>query len=151
MAFGIISSSISPAARVAIFLLNFFSLLRRQQEAELKLIEEETMNRVEESIRRKVEECINSKEIKLEIQRLLEEGRKRLYDEVAAQLEKEKEAAIIEARQKEVYTLEHPLSSSFFTLVQKSHNYKHWNLPLGVLGGKFRSEILFSFLYLFIF
>lgn len=86
------------------FLPNVFSLLRRQQEAEQKLLEEETAKRVEEAIRRKVEESLFSKEIKLEIQRRLEEGRKRLHDEVAAQLEKEKEAAIIEARQKEVYT-----------------------------------------------
>ena len=86
------------------FLANVISLLRRQQEAEQKLLEEETAKRVEEAIRRKVEESLSSKEIKLEIQRRLEEGRKRLHDEVAAQLEKEKEAAIIEARQKEVYT-----------------------------------------------
>lgn len=88
------------------FLSNFFSLLRRQQEAELKLIEEETTKRVEEAIRKKVEESMHSEGIKLEIQRQLEEGRKRLHDEVAAQLEKEKEDAIIEARQKEVYVLD---------------------------------------------
>lgn len=56
---------------------------------------------MEEAIRKKVEESLNSEEIKLEIQRRLEEGRKRLLDEVAIQLEKEKEAALIEARQKE--------------------------------------------------
>ncbi|RVX04497.1 Uncharacterized protein CK203_023509 [Vitis vinifera] len=83
------------------FPLNFFPVIRRQQEAELKLIEEETTRRVEEAIRKKVEESLNSEEIKLEIQRRLEEGRKRLLDEVAIQLEKEKEAALIEARQKE--------------------------------------------------
>ena len=79
-----------------------FYNLRRQQEAELKLIEEETAKRVEEAIQRKVEKSLNSEEIKLEIQRRLEEGRKRLIDEVADQLEKEKEASLIEARQKEV-------------------------------------------------
>ncbi|KAI9178534.1 hypothetical protein LWI28_027612 [Acer negundo] len=74
---------------------------RRQLEAELKLIDEETARRVEEAIRKKVEESLNCDEIKLEIQRWLEEGRKRLQDEVAAQLEKEKEEALIEARRKE--------------------------------------------------
>ncbi|KAF8405726.1 hypothetical protein HHK36_007803 [Tetracentron sinense] len=75
--------------------------IRRQHEAELKLIEEETARRVEEAIRKIVEESLNSQEIKLEIQRQLEEGQKKLIDEVAAQLEKEKEAALVEARQKE--------------------------------------------------
>ncbi|XP_048437604.1 uncharacterized protein LOC103946284 [Pyrus x bretschneideri] len=42
---------------------------------------------------RKVEESLNSDEIKVEIQRQLEEGRKKLLTEVAVQLEKEKEAA----------------------------------------------------------
>ena len=82
--------------------INLFYNLRRQQEAELKLIEEETARRAEEDIQRKVEKSLSSEEIKLEIQRRLEEGRKRLIDEVADQLEKEKEAALIEARQKEV-------------------------------------------------
>jgi arginine/glutamate-rich protein 1 len=72
----------------------------------LKLIDEETTKRVEEAIRREVEVSMHSEEIKLEVQRRLEEGRKRLHDEVAAQLEKEKESAIIEARQKEVYILD---------------------------------------------
>lgn len=92
---------IFPSTTVATFPLTFFPVIRRQQEAELKLIEEETTRRVEEAIRKKVEESLNSEEIKLEIQRRLEEGRKRLLDEVAIQLEKEKEAALIEARQKE--------------------------------------------------
>ncbi|KAA3463320.1 F-box family protein [Gossypium australe] len=74
---------------------------RRQQEAELKLIEEETAKRVEEAILEKVEERLNSDEIKQEIQKRLEEGRRRLNDEVAIQLEKEKEVALLEARQKE--------------------------------------------------
>lgn len=67
----------------------------------MKLVEEETARRVEEAIRKKVEESLSSEKIKLEIQRRLEEGRKKLLDEVAIQLEKEKEAALIEARQKE--------------------------------------------------
>ncbi|PIA47349.1 hypothetical protein AQUCO_01400192v1 [Aquilegia coerulea] len=76
-------------------------LERRQREAELKLLEEETAKRVEEAIRKKVEESLNSEDIKLEIQRRIVEGRKKLFDDVAAQLEKEKEAALTEARQKE--------------------------------------------------
>lgn len=85
-----------------LYCLTYFPLHRRQHEAELKLIEEETSKRVEEAIQRKVEESLNSEEIKVEIQTRMEEGRKKLLIEVAAQLEKEKEAAIIEARQKEV-------------------------------------------------
>lgn len=45
---------------------------------------------------------MNSEEVKQEIQRRIDEGRKKLLDEVAAQLEKEKEAALAEARQKAV-------------------------------------------------
>lgn len=78
---------------------------RRQKEAELRILEEETARRIEEAIRKKVEESLNSEEIKLEIQRRIEEGHKKLLDEVAAQLEKEKEAALIEARQKAVWFL----------------------------------------------
>lgn len=48
---------------------------------------------------------MNSEEVKLEIERQIEEGRKKLYDDVATQLEKEKEAALMEARQKEVSIL----------------------------------------------
>uniref|UniRef100_A0A5B7ALF3 Uncharacterized protein n=1 Tax=Davidia involucrata TaxID=16924 RepID=A0A5B7ALF3_DAVIN len=76
-------------------------LERRQQEAELKLLEEETAKRMEEAIRKKVEERLSSEEVKLEIQRRIEGGLKKLFDDVEAQLEKEKEAALIEARQKE--------------------------------------------------
>ncbi|KAJ8490861.1 hypothetical protein OPV22_012582 [Ensete ventricosum] len=72
----------------------------RQKEAELKLLEEETARRIEEAIRKKVEEFLNSDEVKLEIQRRIVEGRKKLFDEVEAQLEKEKEEALIEARKK---------------------------------------------------
>lgn len=60
------------------------------------------MKRVEETIRRKVEESLQSEKIKLKILTLLEEGRKRLIEEVAAQLEKEKEASLTEAKEKEV-------------------------------------------------
>lgn len=73
----------------------------------MKLIEEETAKRVEEAIRKRVEESLKSEEVQVEIERRLEEGRKRLNDEVAAQLEKEKEAAIIEAKQKEVFVSNH--------------------------------------------
>lgn len=44
----------------------------------MELIEEETAKRVEEAIRKKVEESLNSEEIKLELQRRLEEGRRKL-------------------------------------------------------------------------
>ncbi|KAL6494523.1 hypothetical protein OROGR_031323 [Orobanche gracilis] len=54
-----------------------------------------------ESSRRNSEESLNTDEIKLEIERRLEEGRKKLVAEVAAQLEKEKEAALLEARRRE--------------------------------------------------
>lgn len=93
---------------------NFWpSTPRRQQEAELKLIEEETAKRVEEAIRRRVEESLKSEEIELEIQRRLEEGRRKLHHEVELQLEKEKEAAVIEAKRKEVNNM---LQSSFYFL-----------------------------------
>lgn len=82
--------------------LTFLFFYRRQRDAELKLIEEETAKRVEEAIRKKVDESLNSAEIQLEVQRRLEEGRRRLHDEVTAQLEKEKEIALVQARQKEV-------------------------------------------------
>lgn len=68
---------------------------------------------MEEAIRKKVEESLDSEEIRVEIKRRLEEGRKKLLDEVAAQLEKEKEAALIKARQKEVNHLQ-----IFFLLVR---------------------------------
>lgn len=57
---------------------------------------------MEEAIRKRVEERLNSEDIKVEIQRRIDEARQKQFDEVAAQLEKEKEAALIEARQKEV-------------------------------------------------
>lgn len=68
----------------------------------MKLLEEETAKRLEEEIRKNVEEKLNSEEVKLEIERRTEEARKKLFGDVAAQLEKEKEAALMEARQKEV-------------------------------------------------
>lgn len=71
----------------------------------MKLVEEETANRVEEAIKKRVQERLNSDDIKIEIQKRLEEGRKKVLIEVEAQLEKEKEAAIIEARQKEASAL----------------------------------------------
>lgn len=70
----------------------------------MKLVEEETARRVEEAIQKKVKESLDSEEIRFEIQRRLEDGRKKLVEEVAIQLEKEKEAALIAARQKEVST-----------------------------------------------
>jgi len=75
---------------------------RRQKEVELRLLEEETSKRVEQAIRRKVEDSLNCDEIKHEIQRRIEEGRKRIHEEVAIQIEKEKEAALNEAKLKVV-------------------------------------------------
>ena len=89
---------------LAVFLNIYFSL-RRQQETEAKLLKEETEKRVEEAIRKEVEEGLNSGDVKQEINRKLEEGRRRLAEEVTAQLEKEKEAALVEARRKEVLIL----------------------------------------------
>lgn len=72
---------------------------------ELKILEEETARRIEDAIRAKVEEKLKSEEVKLEIERRVEEGHKKLFDDVEAQLEREKQAALTEARQKEVITL----------------------------------------------
>lgn len=68
----------------------------------MKLVEEETAKRVEAAIKKRVEESLNCEEIKLEIRRRLEEGRGNLRDEVAAQLEKEKENALVEVKRREV-------------------------------------------------
>lgn len=57
---------------------------------------------MEEAIRKNVEERLNSEKVKLEIERRVEEGQKKLFDDVVAQLEKEKEVALSEARRKEV-------------------------------------------------
>lgn len=76
----------------------------------MKIIEEESAKWIEEAIRKRVDESLNSEEVRVEIERRFEEGRKKLIDEVAAQFEKEKEAARIEARQKEV--------NSFFMIIK---------------------------------
>lgn len=78
---------------------------RRQHEAELKLLEEETARRLEEAIQKNIEERMNSEEVKVEIERRIKEGRQKLFDDVMARIEKEKEAAFTEARLKEVSTL----------------------------------------------
>lgn len=57
---------------------------------------------MEEAIRKNVEDRLNSEKVKLEIERRIEEGQKKLFDDVVAQLEKEKEVALSEARRKEV-------------------------------------------------
>jgi arginine/glutamate-rich protein 1 len=80
-------------------------VIRRQLEAELNLLEEETTRRLEESIRKNVEEKLNSEEVQSEIERRIEEGQKKLFDDVVAQLLKEKEAALVEERRKEVRSL----------------------------------------------
>ena len=71
----------------------------------MKLLEEETARRLEEAIRKNVEEKLNTEEVKLEIERRVAEGVKKLFDDVEAQLEKEKEDALTEARRKEVSIL----------------------------------------------
>lgn len=45
---------------------------------------------------------MNSEEIKHEIQRRIDEGRKRIHEEVVAQIEKEKVSALVEAQQRAV-------------------------------------------------
>lgn len=57
---------------------------------------------MEEEIRKRVEEKLGSEEVRLEIERQIEEARKKLFDDVEAQLQREKEAALAEARAKEV-------------------------------------------------
>ena len=56
---------------------------------------------MEELIQKNVEERLNSEETKLEIHGRIEEGRKKLFDDVDVELEKEKEAALTATRQKE--------------------------------------------------
>lgn len=71
----------------------------------MKLLEEETAQRLEEAIRKNVEERLSSEEVKLDLERRIAEGVKKLFDDVEAQLEKEKEDALNEARRKEVSIL----------------------------------------------
>ena len=74
-------------------------------EAELRRLEEETAQRIEEAIRRNVEERLSSDEVRIEVERRIEEGRRKLLEDVQVQLQKEKDAALNEARQKEVSNL----------------------------------------------
>lgn len=74
------------------------------------MLEEELARRVEEAIRKNVEERLNSEEVKDEIKHRVEEGIKKLFDEVDAQLRKEKEAALCEARQK-IVSIMHAMRS----------------------------------------
>lgn len=73
-----------------------------RREEESKKLEEDAARRLEELIQKNVQEILNSEETRLEIQRRIEEGRKKLFDDVDLQLAKEKEAALTAARQKEV-------------------------------------------------
>jgi hypothetical protein len=79
-----------------------YFIYRRQQEAETKVIEEETAKRIEEAIRKKVHDALHSEEFKKEMEMKIQEGRKKIIDDIAAQLEREKEEALAEARRKEV-------------------------------------------------
>lgn len=100
--------------------------IRRQQEEELKQLEEETAKRLEEAIRKKVEEKMGSEEVKVEIERRIEEGRKKAFDDVEVQLKNEKEAALTEARRKEVSVyMIHNFSFSFELLNNKRKNKKN--------------------------
>lgn len=56
---------------------------------------------MEEAIQKNVEERLNSEDVKLDIERRVVEGRKKLFDDVATQLQKEKESALAEARLKQ--------------------------------------------------
>lgn len=60
---------------------------------------------MEEAIHKIVSESLDSGSIKLEIQRQLEEGRKKLHEEVAAELEREKQFSLVVAQRKEVCIL----------------------------------------------
>lgn len=86
---------------LSIFWTNWVTF-RLQLEAELKQLEEETARRLEEEIRKRVEEKLSSEEVKLEIERRIEEGHRKLFEDVEIQLEKEKQASLTEARLKEV-------------------------------------------------
>ncbi|CAM6093839.1 unnamed protein product [Calypogeia fissa] len=74
---------------------------KRQQEAELKLIEEETARRVEGAIRAMVQEALVSDDLKREVELKVEEGRKKILEDIANQLQQEKQAALAAARKKE--------------------------------------------------
>ena len=63
---------------------------------------------MEEAIQRNVEERLNSNEVKLDIERRVVDGRKKLFDDVTTQLKKEKEAALAEARLKQVSIFNSP-------------------------------------------
>lgn len=95
------------AKSLSIFICDRLNLLlwfviRLEQEAELKLLEEETAKRLEEAIQKNVEERLNSEDVKLDIERRVVEGRKKLFDDVTTELQKEKESALAEAKLKQV-------------------------------------------------
>jgi arginine/glutamate-rich protein 1 len=74
---------------------------RRQHEAELKLIEEEASKRIELAIEKMVQEALDSEELRKEVERRLQEGRKKVSEDVMAQMEKEREEAALESQRKE--------------------------------------------------
>ena len=75
---------------------------RRQHEAELKLIEEESSKRIELAIEKLVQEALDSEELRKEVERRLQEGRKKVSEDVLTQMEKEREEAALESQRKEV-------------------------------------------------
>lgn len=104
-------------------------IIRLQQEEELKHLEEETAKRLEEAIRKKVEEKMCSEEVKLEIERRIEEGRRKAFDDVELQLKNEKEAALTEARRKEVSILNAQVFFSFELQIFKLLNSEYCWTP----------------------
>lgn len=134
--------------------INFFSPTpiftlgtRRQHEEELKLLEEETARRLEEAIRKNVDEELSSEEVKLEIERRVAEGVKKLFDDVEAQLEKEKQDALAEARRKEVSILTGTLFFLSFPLFlwTKNHGQAIYHSPSKLhyyIGEVFKSLLL---------
>ncbi|MBA0789400.1 hypothetical protein Gotri_026254 [Gossypium trilobum] len=90
-----------PSLKTKTIVLLLWFVIRLHQEAELKLLEEETAKRLEEAIQKNVEERLNSEDVKLDIERRVVEGRKKLFDDVSTQLQKEKESALAEARLKQ--------------------------------------------------
>lgn len=64
-------------------------------------MEEETARRVEEAIRRRVDAALNLEEVKHQIAKKIEEGKKKMFEDITNQLELEKQEALDDARKKE--------------------------------------------------
>ncbi|KAL2933616.1 hypothetical protein RDABS01_016735 [Bienertia sinuspersici] len=55
---------------------DLFTATRIQHDIYLKLLQEDTTKRIEEAIHKNIEEKLNSEEVKIEIERCIEEGKK---------------------------------------------------------------------------